>query len=222
MSGWITSLMDSLGAVGVGLLMLAENLFPPIPSELVMPLAGYSATRAATAPGLALVAVVLAGSAGSLLGAVLWYWVGARIGLDRLKAFSRRHGRWLTLTPDDIDRADAWFDRHGGRAVFAGRLVPTVRTFISVPAGASGMPFRRFLAYTAAGTLIWTALLACAGWLLQSGYTRVSAWIGPVSTAVLIAIAAVYLYRVATFRAPRDDTRAGPSPPRRRPRGGHP
>lgn len=199
MSNWITSLMDSLGAFGVALLMLAENLFPPIPSEVVMPLAGYTATSAASAPMLHLILVILAGTLGSLAGALLWYWIGLRIGIERLKTFSRRHGRWLTLTPDDIDKADAWFDRHGGKAVFAGRLVPTVRTFISVPAGASGMPFGRFLAHTAAGTLLWTALLALAGWGLESRHDLVAAWIGPVSTAILVVILAVYLYRVATF-----------------------
>lgn len=200
MSDWIMGLMDSLGAVGVGVLMLLENIFPPIPSEVVMPLAGYAVTRSASLPALALLGVILAGSIGSLLGAVFWYWVGARIGLDRLKALAARHGRWITLTPADIDRADAWFDRHGGWAVFAGRLVPTLRTFISLPAGATGMGLGRFLAFSAGGTLIWTALLALAGWVLQSAHGLVSGWIGPVSTVFLVGIAALYLYRVVTFR----------------------
>lgn len=201
MSDWITTLMDSLGAFGVGLLMLAENVFPPIPSEVVMPLAGYTATRDAAAPVAALATIILAGALGSLFGALLWYWVGRAIGIDRLKALSRRQGRWITLTPDEIDRADAWFDRYGGVAVFAGRLVPGVRTFISVPAGASGMPLGRFLVFTSAGTLVWTSLLALAGWLLQSAHGLVSGWVGPVSTAVLVVVLAVYLYRVVTFDA---------------------
>lgn len=200
MTAWITAIMDTLGALGVALLMFAENLFPPIPSEIVMPFAGFAATRGDSAALPALLAVIVAGSAGSLAGAVLWYWIGAWIGTERLKAFSRRHGRWLTLTPADIDAGTDWFHRYGAGAVFAGRLVPTVRTFISVPAGAAGMPFARFLAFTAAGTAIWTTLLALAGWILGRRYDLVAEWTGPLSAGVLAMIAATYLYRVATFR----------------------
>lgn len=200
MTDWITTLTESMGAIGVALLMFIENVFPPIPSELVMPLAGYTATQQDGAGWLRLVLMIAAGTAGALAGAVLWYWIGRKIGIQGLKGFSRRHGRWLTLTPDEIDKADAWFDRHGRKAVFAGRLIPTVRTFISVPAGASGMPFRRFLVYTSAGTLLWTTILAFAGWFLGSRYDQVSAWVDPVSTAVLAGLVIWYLYRVVTFR----------------------
>lgn len=201
MSDWITSMAETFGPFGIALLMFLENVFPPIPSELVMPLAGYTASRAAGGSGwIDLVLMIGAGTAGAVAGAFLWYWVGRWVGIDRLKEFSRRHGRWLTLTPDEIDKADAWFDRHGAKAVFAGRLVPTVRTFISVPAGASGMSIRRFLLFTSAGTLIWTTILALAGWMLGSRYDQVSAWLDPVSTAVVVGLVAWYLYRVATFR----------------------
>lgn len=200
MSDWITSLTDTLGALGVALLMFAENVFPPIPSEVVMPLAGYTASQGAQAGWPVLVLMILAGTAGALAGATLWYWIGRRIGSDRIKQFSRRHGRWLTLTPDEIDKAEDWFGRHGGKAVLIGRLIPTVRTFISVPAGAAGMPLGKFLLYTSAGTLVWTALLALGGWTLGQRHDAVAEWLGPVSTAVLVAILAWYLYRVATFR----------------------
>jgi membrane protein DedA with SNARE-associated domain len=103
------------------------------------------------------------------------------------------------MSPQEFDQADAWFDRHGGAAVFIGRLVPTVRTFISVPAGMARMPLWRFLAYSTSGTVIWTALLALAGYLLESQYERVQAWLNPVSTAIVVGIVALYLWRVATY-----------------------
>jgi len=193
---WITRMVEATGHVGVFLLMLAENVFPPIPSELVMPLAGFVAARG----DLSLVGVVLAGTAGSLLGTTLWYWLGRRLGAAGLKRFATRHGRWLTLTPDEIDQACGWFNRHCGAAVLFGRLAPTVRTLISVPAGFVGMPLPRFLAYSAIGSAGWTAALAGAGYLLEDGYTAVSAYVNPVSNAVFGGIALWYVYRVATFR----------------------
>jgi len=196
MTDWITGLTESFGALGVAFLMFLENVFPPIPSEVVMPLAGYSANQ-----GLGALALMIgAGTLGAFAGAVLWYWIGRRIGTERLKSFARDHGRWLTLTPDEIDKANDWFHEHGGKTVLIGRLVPTVRTFISVPAGTSGMPFGKFAAYTIVGTFVWTAILACAGWFLGNRYDQVSNWLGPVSTAVLAGLLLWYIYRVATFR----------------------
>jgi membrane protein DedA with SNARE-associated domain len=197
MFDWITGFVVRSGYVGVLLLMLAENVVPPIPSELIMPLAGFTAARGQ----LSLLLVVVAGTAGSLLGAVLWYYVGRRLGSERLKQLAARHGRWLTFSPDDVDRADDWFGRHGARAVFFGRLIPTVRTLISVPAGIAGMPLPRFLAWSVLGTSLWTALLAGAGYLLQSQYNRVADYLNPVSTVVVVLIIGWYLYRVVTFRA---------------------
>jgi membrane protein DedA with SNARE-associated domain len=197
MFDWITGFVVRSGYVGVLLLMLAENVVPPIPSELIMPLAGFTAARGQ----LSLALVILAGTVGSLLGAVLWYYVGKRLGLERLKHLAARHGRWVTLSPDDVDRADGWFRRHGAKAVFFGRLIPTVRTLISVPAGIACMPLPAFLAWSVLGTSLWTALLAGAGYLLQSQYERVSDYLNPVSTVVVVLIIGWYLYRVATFRA---------------------
>jgi membrane protein DedA with SNARE-associated domain len=202
MFDWITGFVVRGGYVGVCLLMLAENVVPPIPSELIMPLAGFTAARGQ----LSLLLVVLAGTAGSILGAVFWYYVGRRLGSERLKRLTARHGRWLTLSPDDVDRADDWFRRHGARAVFFGRLIPTVRTLISVPAGIAGMPLPRFLAWSVLGTGLWTALLAGAGYLLQSQYERVSDYLNPVSTVVVVLIIGWYLYRVVTFRSAGRDT----------------
>jgi membrane protein DedA with SNARE-associated domain len=193
---WIASFMEKGGYLAVALLMFLENLFPPIPSELIMPLAGYTAEQG----DLNVALVIIAGSAGSLAGAVFWYGVARWLGLERLKRFAGRHGRWLTLSPDDIDKADAWFDRHGGKAVCVGRVVPTVRTLISVPAGLSGMTIGRFLVFTSIGTVAWTSILAGAGWMLGSGYEKVGAWINPASNVIVGLILAWYLYRVATFR----------------------
>lgn len=196
MFDWIVWAIGTLGAAGVGLLMFLENVFPPIPSELIMPLAGFTAAQGDTS----FPAILAAGTLGSLAGAVLWYWIGRRLGAERLKRLAARHGRWLTICPEDIDRSNDWFGRHGGAAVFFGRLVPTVRTFISVPAGVARMPPWQFLAWTTAGTTIWTALLAGAGYLLQSQYARVSDWLNPVSAGVVVLLVAWYLWRVATWK----------------------
>ncbi|MHA6287883.1 DedA family protein [Maricaulis sp. CAU 1757] len=196
MDTWITEFLEQGGYPAIALLMFLENVFPPIPSELVMPLAGYAAQRGE----LSLVGVTLAGSLGSLAGAVFWYVLAIWFGLPRLKRLAARHGRWLTLHPDDIDRADAWFDRHGGRAVLLGRLVPAVRTLISVPAGVTGMPWWRFLAFTTIGTVAFTALLAWAGYSLGEEHEVVGQWIGPVSNTVLLVMLGVYLWRLLRWR----------------------
>ncbi|MDE0923791.1 DedA family protein [Aurantimonas coralicida] len=199
MFDWIVALVERTGSIGVALLMLAENVFPPVPSELIMPLAGFSAARG----DLNVVAIIIAGTIGSLLGALLWYYIGKWIGAERLKRWASRHGRWLTITPEEVDQASNWFHRHGGMAVFIGRLIPAVRTLISVPAGVAGMPLTPFLLYTILGTVIWTAFLAGAGYLLESQYQRVSNWVNPVSNVVIGLFVLWYIYRVATFRGRR-------------------
>ncbi|MBP0483093.1 DedA family protein [Sagittula salina] len=195
MFDWITSLINSMGPFGIALLMFLENVFPPIPSELVMPLAGFNAARG----DMSLLAVILSGSAGSLAGAYLWYWGARRIGFDRICHLSQRHGRWLSISPDELDRANGWFDRHGGSAVLIGRLIPTVRTLISVPAGVRRMPRALFLGFSAVGTIAWTAALTLAGYWLEGGYEAVSAWLNPISTAVVVGLIAIYAWRVATY-----------------------
>ncbi len=197
MFDWIVGWVENGGYLAIALLMLLENVFPPIPSELIMPLAGFAAAKGT----LNIAGVVAAGTAGSLAGALFWFWVGYTIGPDRLKRFAQRHGRWLTVDASDIDRARAFFNRHKGSALFFGRLVPTVRTFISVPAGIDRLPLVTFLAWSVLGTALWTTLLAGAGYLLQGQYERVSDWLNPVSNVVFGALAVWYLYRVITFKA---------------------
>ena len=176
--------------------MLAENVFPPLPSEVIIPLAGFAAARG----DLNLAAVTAAGSAGSLLGTALWYFLGRKIGLSRLKGWAQRRGRWLALSPDELDRATAWFERHCGKAVLLGRLLPTVRTLISVPGGVTRMEWGRSVGYSAIGTALWTSALAAAGYLLESEYEQVARDLEPVSNIVFAALAGAYLYRVATYQ----------------------
>ena len=197
MFDWITGLIRSSGYPGIALLMLAENIFPPIPSELIMPLAGFLSAN----DDLSLPLVITAGSIGSLIGLSFWYWVGLKLGTERLKRFSDKHGRWLTMSRRDIERADAWFDRYGGWAVMIGRLIPTVRTLISVPAGVSDMKFRKFILFSAIGTFTWTALLTMAGYWLQGSYDVVANYVGPVSNVVVAGLAVIYSCRVITFKS---------------------
>ncbi len=189
---WITDFMSRIGLVAVFGLMLGENVFPPIPSELVMPLAGFLAAQGEMSLWLAIVA----GTAGSVAGALLWYWVGVRFGRDRLRRLAERHGRWLTVSPSDVNGAIGWFERYGWWAVFFGRMIPGVRTLVSVPAGMARMPMLPFLAFTTLGSLLWTGLLAWAGYLLESQYEKVSQWVNPVSNVILAGIVGLYLWRL--------------------------
>lgn len=196
MNDWIPGLIDTMGYVGIALLMMIENVFPPLPSEVIIPLAGHGAANG----DMSLPGVIVAGSIGSLAGAYLWYLAARWLGGRRVRAFVRRHGRWLTLNPSDIDRINLWFDRFGGISVLLGRLIPTVRTLISVPAGVFGMPHGVFLLLTGIGTTIWTTVLAGMGYWLGTEYDAVGKWLSPVSTVIIAVLAAIYIYRVVTFR----------------------
>ena len=194
---WITHLLDQLGYVGIALLMLLENVFPPIPSELIMPLAGFDAARG----DMNVYLVILSGSIGSVAGALFWYVIGRWIGEDRLKRFASRHGRLLTLSASEVERVNRWFDKHNEKAVLLGRLVPAVRTLISVPAGIFEMSLGRFLIYSTIGTVGWTALLTFGGYMLGDRYELVQTWINPVSNVIVGVIVLAYLYRVMRWRA---------------------
>ena len=191
MFDWITGIIGRLGYVGVAALTFLENVFPPIPSELVIPLAGYVAADGR----LNLPVVIAVASAGSLAGAVLWYELGRRIGERRLRDWVDRHGKWLTLSGRDLDRSQQWFERHGNAAVFLGRLVPAVRTFVSLPAGFARMPLGSFLFYSALGTAIWTAALAYAGVVLKSNFSVIGDYINVATNIVLGAFAVLLIRR---------------------------
>jgi membrane protein DedA with SNARE-associated domain len=187
---WIVTVIERLGIAGVAALTFLENVFPPIPSELVIPLASFVAAR----DGSHVAIVIAAGTAGSLGGAGVWYVLGRRVGEQRFRRWVSRHGKWLTLGVKDLDRAQAWFKRHGPAAVFVGRLIPGVRTFVSLPAGFAGMPAVPFLLWSALGTVIWTAALAYAGVMLQASFTVVSHYIDA-ATDILLGIMGVMLVR---------------------------
>lgn len=185
--------MESLGYLGIGLLMFLENLFPPIPSELIMPLAGFTVSKG----NMEFVPAVVAGVVGTVLGAFPWYFAGMYLGEGRLMRLADRYGKWLTVSGRDIETAIAWFNKYGGFAVFICRLVPGVRTLISLPAGLARMNLLAFLLYSTAGTLIWTVLLTYGGYALGENYELVDEYLGPVSKIVLggLAIAfAVFIF----------------------------
>lgn len=179
---WILQVMSELGYVGIVLLMFLENVFPPIPSELIMPAAGFAAARGE----LSLVGVIAAGSLGSVLGAIVLYGLGRMLHEQRLIALTDRYGKWLLVSSDDIRKADDWFDRHGNKIVFFGRLIPAIRSLLSIPAGMSSMPFGQFLLYTSLGTTLWSGLLALAGYQLGNNYEAIEVWIAPISKAVVL------------------------------------
>ena len=188
----MTDLIGEHGYLALFVLMFLENVFPPIPSELIMPFAGYAAARGDIDP----IGAVIAGSAGSLLGALAWYVVGYQLGGPRFNRIVKRHGRWLTISGSDAERAQQWFNRYGGVAVCIGRLIPAVRSVISVPAGIAQMGLRRFLLWSSIGTIVWTSLLTALGYLLGKRFTAVDAWLQPVSWAIIAIAIGGYLYRL--------------------------
>lgn len=193
---FITNFLEKSGYLGVFVLMAAENIFPPLPSELIMPFAGFVAARG----DLSLVGVLLAGTAGTVTGVIPWYWAARKYGKERLKDFAERHARWTTVGAEDIDKAIDAFNRHGRSAVLFGRLIPAIRTLISVPAGLASMSWTQFLLYSTIGSLAWTGVLTGAGYVLESNYEQVSKYVDPVSKGILGILLAWYLYRVITHR----------------------
>lgn len=185
---WITRTMESMGYWGIGLLMFLENLFPPIPSELIMPLAGFAIARGS----MDFVPAIAAGVIGTVLGALPWYFAGVYFGERRLMNWADRYGKWLTLSSRDIERSIAWFNQYGKLAVFLGRLVPGVRTLISLPAGLARMNLGIFLLYSTVGTLIWTSALTFFGYLLGENYEQVEHYLGPVSKIVLVLLVVAF------------------------------
>ena len=195
---WVAGVIAQLGYAGVAVLTFLENLFPPIPSELILPLAGYVAATGDLGLGL----VIVAGTLGSLTGATFWYVLAKRAGEARFREWVQRHGRWLTLSATDVDRAQRWFKRRGQWAVLIGRLLPGVRTFVSLPAGFSGMPWPTFLLFSVIGTLAWTAALVYAGAVLQANFHAVGRYIDIATNLLLAAVVVMLVVRyVRCFRA---------------------
>ncbi|SDY32651.1 membrane protein DedA, SNARE-associated domain [Jannaschia faecimaris] len=194
---WITDMMAAGGYLGLAFLMLIENVFPPIPSEIVMSLGGFLSAEGR----FSLPLVIVFGTIGSVAGATFWYYIGLWVGIDRLRDWADRHGRWLTLSGRDVDAVNAWFKKQGHWGVLIGRFLPGFRTLISVPAGVARMPLMRFLVYSTLGSLVWIGGLAIFGFILQSQYARIAGWIDPIGWVTLGAVVGIYIWRL--IRQPR-------------------
>jgi membrane protein DedA with SNARE-associated domain len=188
---WIVGTLDRLGYGGVALLMFLENIFPPLPSEVIMPLAGFTSASGR----LSLLGVALAGTIGATLGQLPLYAVGRAVGEERLERWAEKHGAWLTVSGDDIRRAKEWFEKHGSKAILICRVVPGVRSLISLPAGVQRMPLPKFLALTAIGSGIWVSALAAIGARLGEHHDLVQRYLGPAGTVVFALIGLTWLVR---------------------------
>jgi membrane protein DedA with SNARE-associated domain len=184
MAEWITNTMNSLGYLGIGLLMFLENLFPPIPSELIMPLAGFTVAQGK----MSFMPAVISGVVGTILGAFPWYYAGKIVSEERLERLANKYGKWISISAKDIAKANKWFNRHGTQAVFFCRLVPGVRTLISLPAGINNMHLIPFTLYSTFGTILWVLLLTTAGYKLGAHYTLVEEYLAPVSKIALVSL----------------------------------
>jgi membrane protein DedA with SNARE-associated domain len=199
LADWVTDVVDSLGYVGVALLVALENLFPPIPSEIILPFAGFVARDGgATLPGM-----IAAATVGSLAGALVLYGIAAWIGPERLDRFLVRYGKWFRLTPADVRRADSWFDRHADRAVLICRCVPLLRSLVSIPAGFRRMNLGRFVVLTVIGSLLWNTALIGAGYLLRDHWDNVEPVIDVIQYVVIAGIIAAIGWFLWTRRASR-------------------
>jgi membrane protein DedA with SNARE-associated domain len=199
---WVVGLMETLGAPGAGLAVFAENLFPPIPSEVILPLAGFAASRG----DLDLVAAIVFTTLGSLLGALTLYGLGAWLGRDRMRAIAQH----LPLVDvHDVDRTEEWFSRHGSKAIFFGRMLPLFRSFISIPAGIERMTLWKFALLTTAGSLIWNTAFILAGfwlgeqWHIVEQYAEILQYV--VIGAVVIAVGWFVIARVRKHRSGHTD-----------------
>ena len=193
---WAADVLAALGSFGLLFLMLAENLFPPIPSEAILPLAGFLVGRGE----LGGVQAVAAATAGSVLGALILYALGRWGG----RAVVLRYGQLLRVTEHDLDRAEGWFDKYGDAVVFFARMVPLARSVVSIPAGMLEMPVLRFTLLTTLGSALWNTLLVGAGWFLGANWERVSAIVGSISNAVLIiAVVAIVVLTIYWLCRPR-------------------
>ncbi|MFE9954238.1 DedA family protein [Micromonospora sp. NPDC005299] len=205
LTGWVATVIDSFGAVGVALLVALESIVPPIPSEVVLAMAGFLAAEGR----FNMVLIVLAATVGSLLGALVLYWLGAALGEERLK-------RWLDHIPlvdrDDLEKADRWFERHGRWAVLFGRVVPVVRSLVSVPAGANRMPLGEFILLTTLGSGVWNALIVGAGFALGSRWQEVdrySQWFNYAIFAVFAVTIVTWVVKKVRRRRARQSVTAG-------------
>lgn len=184
MQSWITDFMEQFGYLGIFLLMCIENVFPPIPSELILPFGGFMTTHS----DLNVLGVILSATGGSLLGAIILYGIGLLLDVERLLKIVDRWGNLLHVKKEDILKADAWFDHHGYWTVLFCRMIPFIRSMISIPAGMSNMKFGLFIFFTTVGTLIWNSILVGAGALLGKSWERVLYYMGIYSNVIYVVL----------------------------------
>lgn len=194
LSQWVFDVIEALGYVGLAIILIIENLFPPIPSEIVLPLAGFLVGQG----DLTFVGAVLAATFGSVAGAWILYGMGRWGG----RALILRYGKWLRVDAKSLDRAEGWFRSYGDAVVLGGRVVPIARSVVSIPAGLSNMPLLRFTVLTTVGSAVWNTVLIGGGYLLGANWDRVSHWAGAYSDVVLVvaAIAAALFLLLRHFR----------------------
>ncbi|SDS97722.1 membrane protein DedA, SNARE-associated domain [Nocardioides scoriae] len=203
LAGFAVDLMEKLGGPGAGLAVALENLFPPIPSEVILPFAGFAASRG----DFTLVGAIFWTTLGSLVGAWAMYGIGAGLGRRRMYAV---WARVPLVKTEDLEKTEAWFARHGGKAVFLGRMVPIFRSLISVPAGLERMSFGLFTLYTVAGSLIWNSVFVLAGYGLGEQWDTVGPYVGTFQNVVIaLVVAAIGFFVVTRVRGIRAEKRAG-------------
>ena len=198
----IAGVIRGYGLFGVGILMLIENLIPIIPSEIIMPLAGFEAAQGAIDPW----AAILAGTVGSTIGGAAWYLLARRLGVDRFALWADRYGRWLAISRQDVVKAQHWFKRWGALGLFVGRALPGVRGVVCVPAGLARIPLATFLACSSLGALVWTCLLTFAGFVLKANFARLEQWTRPITAVFLGVCLTAYLVRIFRSRLSLDPT----------------
>ena len=196
MGEWILNVLRTGGYPGLVGLSALECVFPPIPSELIFPLAGYLAQQG----DLTLVGITLAGGVGATAGSLPLYLLGRKIGDKRLRDFLAKHCRWTAVSQDDMDRASGWFKRRGAMAVLLAHLVPGIRSLIAFPAGVNAMSLWAFLGLTFLGSAAWAGALATAGYFLRSRFTEIERYLDPITWAVLGGVAAAYVWRIVKQR----------------------
>jgi membrane protein DedA with SNARE-associated domain len=201
MADWVIRLIDQTGYWGVAFLMFLETVFPPVPSEVIMPIAGV----AAAGGRMSLLGVIASGTLGAMAGNFFWYLVARWIGLIRFRAFIEKRGRWLTMDWYDVERVQRLFGRFGGVIVGIGRMMPTIRSLISVPAGLVHMGLAKFLLWSTLGTAGWSGALAIAGYVLKQQFTEIETVLGPLSSIIIGLIVVAYVWRQLTWQKRHKD-----------------
>lgn len=196
MDNWITQFMEQFGYFAIVLLMAGENVFPPIPSEIILLFGGFLTT---TSGSVTVVGVIIAATIGAVIGAIILYGIGLLLDVERLEKIVDRWGHILRIKKEDIHKADAWFDKYGVWTIFLCRFVPVIRSLISIPAGMSNMNFPLFLIFTTLGTLIWNTVLVLLGFWLGESWTTVETYLGYYQDVVIVVIAIIIVLFVIWF-----------------------